>query len=165
MYRSIQIPLVLAILALACWASFALADDKSGINQLSGSGVLAINENGYAVVALHGNASQLGKFTCSGQLTFEQSNDPGSIVGEGVAAFTAANGDQLVATFTWQINADGSGEMKFHWHDSITLSDGSTVESTGRFADRRPPGVVLRSATVVTGSTSGVIPVDVISLP
>jgi hypothetical protein len=164
MYRRFQISRVLVILALACWASFALADDKSGINQLSGSGVVAINESGDAVVLLHGNASQLGKFTCSGQLVFQQGNDPGSIVGEGVAAFTAANGDQLVGTFTWQINADGSGEMKFHWHDSITLGDGSTVESTGRFADRRPPGIVVRSATVVTGSTSGVVPVDGISI-
>ena len=57
---------------------------------------------------LDGTASHLGKFTARGEITFVE--DGAGLAGDGVAVFTAANGDQLVGSVSWDIDApDGDG--------------------------------------------------------
>jgi hypothetical protein len=29
-----------------------------------------------------------------------------------------------------------------HWRNAVTFSEGTTVASTGRFVDHRPPGII-----------------------
>jgi hypothetical protein len=69
------------------------------------------------------------------------------LTGDGVAVFTAANGDTLVADVTWDVDP-GSGDLRssgihFSWRDSVQLADGSVVDSTGHFRSNRPPGLVV----------------------
>src|SRR5262249_53273392 len=119
---------------------------------------------GSAVAHLNGTAAQLGKFAAYAELEFEAPGAGGPYLGKGIVAFEAANGDMLVGEVSWTINADNSGELAFHWRDAVTLGDGTIVASSGRFAKRRPPGVVTRSVTKLSGGFGGVIPVDGISL-
>ena len=71
------------------------------------------------------------------------------MVGEGVAVFEAANGDLLVGILTWNVDpavGDFSvGRMHFSWRDSVQLSDGTIISSSGRFVGDRPPGLVVIS--------------------
>jgi len=84
-----------------------------------------------------GTATQLGKWTGTGEIRFEDSNQPGSLVGTGGVAFTAANGEVIVATLEMDVGPNGSTVYGLHWQDSVTFSDGTTVSSTDRFVD--PP--------------------------
>ena len=104
---------------------------------------------GITSFTLEGNASHLGDYTARGEVTFV-SGPAGTLVGQGVAVFKAANGDLLVGNVSWTIDpADPDGlsasAIGFHWADSVTLSDGTIVSSTGRFQDpnARPPGLVV----------------------
>ena len=104
---------------------------------------------GISTFTLDGNASHLGAYHADGEITFVP-GDNGTLTGTGVAVFEAANGDLLVGNVAITINpADPNGlsasAIAFHWADSITLSDGTTVASTGRFQDpgQRPPGLVV----------------------
>jgi len=67
----------------------------------------------------------------------------GSGRGRRVAAFEAANGDVLVGLTTWEVDDSELGGLHFSWRDSVTFSDGTIVDSTGRFAASRPPGLVV----------------------
>ena len=98
---------------------------------------------------LEGTASHLGKYQAVGEVDFIAAAD-GTLVGAGVVVFKAANGDLLVGDVTWNVDpADEDGlsasSIKFHWADSITLSDGTIVSSSGRFSNAkgRPPGLVV----------------------
>ena len=96
---------------------------------------------------LSGTASHLGTFASYGEIVFVPGAEPGSFVGEGVAVFTAANGDLLVGAVTWTIDS-GSGDFRasqihFSWRDFVEFSDGTVVSNTGRFVDDRPPGLVV----------------------
>jgi hypothetical protein len=104
---------------------------------------------GMSSFALEGTASHLGRYLAHGQVNFVPGNG-GTLVGQGVAVFEAANGDVLVGNVSWVVDpADQDGlsgsAIAFHWADSITLSDGTIVSSTGRFQDPngRPPGLVV----------------------
>jgi hypothetical protein len=112
------------------------------------SGAIQFSATGPSTFALEGNASHLGKFTAVGEVQFAPGAEPGTLIGTGVVAFTAASGDLLVGIVTWEV--DGSGDYRasnlhFSWRDSIVLSNGIVLSSTGRFADakNRPPGLVV----------------------
>lgn len=92
---------------------------------------------------LSGTASHLGRFECQGEAEFLPGETEGSLVGEGVAVFEAANGDRLVAVVTWMIEPDGRARAEFPWRDSVQFSDGTIVFSTGRFRTNRPPGALI----------------------
>jgi len=96
---------------------------------------------------LQGTASHLGRFTAHGEVEFAPGDEEDSLVGEGVVAFTAANGDLLVGVVAWDVDAaDGDfrpTSMHFSWRDSVTFADGTVVSSTGRFLHDRPPGLVV----------------------
>jgi hypothetical protein len=95
---------------------------------------------------LEGTASHLGKYTCYGEVVFTPLPD-GSLLGDGVSVFTAANGDLLVGAVSWDVDPEGdellTSHIHFSWRDSVTFSDGTVVSSTGRFTDDRPPGLVV----------------------
>ena len=96
---------------------------------------------------LEGTASHLGRYNAYGEVNFVPSGEDGSLPGEGVAVFEAANGDLLVGVVTWDADAEIDGlrtsGIHFSWRDSVEFSDGTIVASTGRFVDSRPPGLVV----------------------
>jgi len=62
---------------------------------------------------------------------------------EGAVALTAAGGSQIVGVVTVAVE-DGSPHGDFHlsWRDSVAIG-GADYANTGRFARRRPPGLVV----------------------
>src|SRR5262249_33140435 len=84
-----------------------------------------------------GTATHLGEWTSSGEIRFEAGPRPGSLVGTGVVAFQAANGERLVASLTVEAASDGVATYRLRWRESITLTDRTRVGATGRFLD--PP--------------------------
>jgi len=109
-------------------------------------GVLDLTPAGAPVFTLEGVASHLGQFTASGEIEF-QPGAAGSLLGDGVAVFRAADGDLLVGAVTWDmdpaVNGEQTAHIHFSWRDSVQLRDGSIVASTGRFVTARPPGLVV----------------------
>jgi hypothetical protein len=58
---------------------------------------------------LAGIASHLGRFTAQGEVEFVPGAAEGSLDGDGVVVFTAANGDQLVGVVEWRMERRGRG--------------------------------------------------------
>jgi hypothetical protein len=87
-----------------------------------------------------GTSTHLGKWTSYGEVLFDESELPGSVVGEGVVVFQAATGEVLAAELVIEIDAAGDTVMALSWQDTVVLSDGTTVYSTGRFIDPPFPG-------------------------
>jgi hypothetical protein len=129
----------LALLALAAFPPFAAADQPLGKLKVQ-SVSLDFEDDGLAVLRLTGTAEELGKCSCYAELVFvpgeEETRD-----GTGVVAFTAANGDLLVGVIAAHLE-DGILSAVIHWRDAVTFGDGTTVASTGRFVDHRPPGII-----------------------
>jgi hypothetical protein len=120
---------------------------ESPIKLKKWSGAIDLSVTGPTPFVLSGNASHLGQFSANGEVDFVPGSAPGSLVGDGVAVFEAANGDLLVGVVTWNVDAAAgdfrTSSLEFHWRDSVEFSDGSIVASTGRFEDDRPPGLVV----------------------
>jgi hypothetical protein len=120
---------------------------ESAIELKNWQGTIDFSTERISPFTLSGTASHLGQFTSYGQVKFLPGVEPGSLVGNGVVVFTAANGDLLVGLVTWDVNAEADGfrtsGIHFSWRDSVVFSDGRTFFSTGRFAESRPPGLVV----------------------
>ncbi len=158
--------------ALAVVLAFSLATNpvlaaKSAVKLQKWSGAIDISADGIIPFTLAGTASHLGKFTARGEVDFVPGEEEGTLVGAGAVVFTAANGDLLVGHVEWTVEppvhafydtnqvpagvAFDSQETEdllmshihFSWADSVEFSDGTIVESTGRFVDDRPPGLVV----------------------
>jgi hypothetical protein len=110
--------------------------------KVRGEGMLDYVEGGTSTFVMAGTASHLGVFQAEGEIDYVAGED-GSLDGAGFASFTAANGDVLAAVVTDHVDSAGNGDIHFSWRDSVELA-GGTVESTGRFADTRPPGLIIR---------------------
>jgi len=108
--------------------------------KLKGEGAVRYVPDGLSSFVLTGTASHLGRCLCYGEVEFVPGQGAGTLEGEGVAAFMAANGDLLVGVVTWQVDAKGISQTHFSWRDSVTFSDGTIVFNTGRFVTSRPPG-------------------------
>ncbi|RJP41932.1 MAG: hypothetical protein C4547_01135 [Phycisphaerales bacterium] len=108
-------------------------------------GTIDYAPEGLSSFTLEGTASHLGRFSAHGEITLLPGQEQGSLEGEGIVVFEAANGDLLVGVTTWQADADEIGQMSFSWRDSVEFSDGAVVSSTGRFAEAedRPRGLVV----------------------
>jgi hypothetical protein len=130
---------VLAILALTACLPFAAADQPLSKLKVK-SATLTFSDGGFAVLRLTGTAEALGNCAAYGELDFVPGEDEDTLDGMGVIAFTAANGDVLVGVIEAQIDEDNVIRWVIHWRDDVTFSDGTTVASTGRFVDHRPPG-------------------------
>ena len=110
------------------------------------AGSIDLSVPGPVPFTLAGTASHLGKFTARGEVEFAPGDEEGSLAGEGVVVFTAANGDQLAGVVTWDVEAGDefrTSSMHFSWRDSVTFADGTVASSTGRFLHDRPPGLVV----------------------
>ena len=130
----------LAVVAVAVVPPSATSDQTLGTLHVK-SFSLDFGEDGFAVLRLTGTAEGLGNCACYGELVFALGEEEGTLDGEGVVAFTAANGDLLVGVIAADIDEDGVFSAEIHWRDAVTFSDGTTVASTGRFLKRRPAGV------------------------
>jgi hypothetical protein len=110
---------------------------------------LALGDGGFATLRMMGTAEQLGKCSCYGELKFVPGEDEGTFDGLGVVVFTAANGDRLVGVIAMKIDdMDDTFSAEMHWRDSVTLRDGTTVASSGRFVEQRPPGLLVVIAII-----------------
>jgi hypothetical protein len=109
-------------------------------------GTINFSTQAVSSFALEGTASHLGLFSARGEVQFRPASN-GSLLGDGVVVFTAANGDLLVGAVTWDADAASNdlrpGRVHFSWRDSVTFSDGRVASSTGRFEKDRPPGLVV----------------------
>jgi hypothetical protein len=120
---------------------------KSPVKLKKFIGTIDLAAEGITPFTLEGTASHLGKYKCYGEVTFVPIDDEGTLIGEGVSVFTAANGDLLVGVVTWDVDPEGgellTSHIHFSWRDSVQFSDGTVVASTGRFVDDRPPGLIV----------------------
>ena len=96
--------------------------------------------DGFAVLRLTGTAEGLGKCIAYAELDVVY-GEAHTYDGTGVVAFTSANGDMLVGVITAQRDSEGATSAEVHWRDRVTLHDGTTVASTGRFENQRPAGL------------------------
>jgi hypothetical protein len=122
--------------------------DKSAVKLQNWEGTIDFNDGGVSTFTLDGTASHLGNFSAHGEVEFVPGQQPGTLVGEGVVVFQAANGDLLAGIVTWDVggqdqNGLSSAGLHFSWRDSVQFSDGTTVASTGHFTKDRPPGLVV----------------------
>jgi hypothetical protein len=132
------------ILLIAFTGRFAIpAYGDPAIKLHNWQGTIDTAPDGTAAFTLEGTASQLGKFDAYGEIQLVPGQEEGSLLGQGVVVFTAANGDQLVGVTTWDVGPDSIGQLHFSWRDAIELADGTIVSSTGRFLTDRPPGLVI----------------------
>jgi ABC-type transport system substrate-binding protein len=143
------VALVVVVVTLSFTSVVPAAAEPKVLQFQNTTGQFDFLGEGPAPFTLTGAATHLGKFTAYGESEFVPGDAEGSLIGEGVIVFEAANGDLLVGAVTWEIDG-GSGETsggRIHvsWRDEVTFSDGTTAATTGRFVDNRPPGV---SATI-----------------
>jgi len=138
------VTLLSVLTLLATGPRQALAESPVKLQKFTGT--IDFTTEGVSSFTLQGNASHLGGFQCYGEVEFLP-GDERSLVCEGVAVFQAANGDLLVGVVRWDADADVNGfrtsGIHFSWRDSVEFSDGTVVFSTGRFAQSRPPGLVV----------------------
>ncbi len=149
-----QMVTTLAVLSfVAAWTAPAAFADKSPVKITKLQGAVDLSGEAPFPFVLDGIASHLGKFTAYGEVEFVPGEEEGSLIGEGVVVFEAANGDLLVGVVTWEIDpaVDGvaTSHIHFSWRDSVEFSDGTIVSNTGRFVDDRPPGLVVKTLTLI----------------
>jgi hypothetical protein len=98
-------------------------------------GDLTFDEDGFAAFEGIGNLTLMGRVAVYGEFQFVFNDDSEGIKGIGVMAIGAANGDVLVSKVSWNIGADGQGDLEFRWPGEIVFSDGTLVMSTGNFIE------------------------------
>ncbi len=131
-------------------AASTAATNAAGLTEETGNftGTIDFHVDQTSAFELRGTEPDLGDYTARGEVTFHAAA-AGTLLGTGVALFTLANGDQLVAAVNWPVdveqNQQRAGQIEFRWRDAVTFSDGSSFASTGQFADpaNRPPGLVV----------------------
>lgn len=128
-----------------CASTTTPAFAKSPVKLQNWGGTIDYSAEGPSSFEISGNASHLGRFTACGEVDLFSGEEEGSIEGDGVVVFEAANGDLIVGVVAMEADADSLGSIHFSWRDSVEFSDGTIVSSTGRFADaeNRPPGLVV----------------------
>jgi hypothetical protein len=137
---------LVALLSIALPASQVTAQQKLAELELF-EGFIDFSAPGHTKpFLLTGDAPNIGAFQAHGEVTFQPAGRHGPLVGEGVVVFVDANGQLLVGVVNWLMNGSGnmlSSDIEFHWRDSVQFQNGVTVSSTGRFAQSRPPGLVV----------------------
>jgi hypothetical protein len=134
----------MSVAALCLLQALAVSALGQSAIKIHATGSVIQQPGGLYVLYLEGEASHLGIFTCRGELDLVPGPTEGEKNGEGVAAFTAANGDVIVGVVTCHIGAEDGLDLRFHWRDSVKFSDGTIACSTGRFEKSRPPGMFVR---------------------
>jgi len=147
------LPLVMIVIVITTGIDAKTAS-ATPVVKLKGEGAIELSNEGPSSFVLKGNASHLGKYTCYGEVEFLPGAEEGTLEGAGVAVIRAANGDLIVGIVTWQIDADGNGQIAFSWRDSVEFSDGNVVSSTGHFIKSRPAGAVSRLKSINDGTSN-----------
>jgi hypothetical protein len=144
---TIRVKITLAVVLTFCQMFPTVALAQSPVKLRNMRGTIELTAAGTSVFEMEGTASHLGKFTASGEIDFQPGAEAGSLIGDGVAVFEAADGDLLVGRVTWdmdpEVNGGQAAHIHFSWRDSVQLRDGRIVASTGRFVTNRPPGLVV----------------------
>ena len=138
----------MSVAALCLLQAFAGSALGQSAVQFHGNGSVIQQSGGLYALNLDGEASHLGLCTCRGELDLVPGATEGEKSGEGIAAFTAANGDVIVGVVTCHISPEDGIQLGFHWRDSVKFSDGTVACSTGRFEESRPPGMIIRCVYV-----------------
>ena len=131
------------LLDLAAVSLSASAGQPLGKVNLTSFEIGPSADGAFVVIRLTGTAPGLGDCTSYAELDVEDGEER-TWDGTGVAVFTAADGDVLVGVITAQRDNEGAVSAEVRWRDSVTLHDGMTVASTGRFENHRPAGVRMR---------------------
>jgi hypothetical protein len=124
---------------------------QSPVELKNWDGTIDFSTTGVSPFTLAGTASHLGRFKGRGEVEFVPGEEEGSLEGDGVVVFTAANGDQLVGVVEWDAEAEvetdidtlRTSHIHFSWRDSVEFQNGTIASSTGRFAKSQPPGLVV----------------------
>lgn len=148
-----RLPLVILAI-LTATGIYAESVTAAPVVKLTGKGMIEPLIDGPSRFVLEGNASHLGKYTCYGEVEFSPGAEEGTFEGEGVAVIRAANGDLIVGIATWQVDANGNGQLAFSWRDSVEFSSGAVVFSTVRFIKSRPAGAVSRLKSITDGTSN-----------
>lgn len=147
---------IIALVSLcAMFPDIAAADQPLGTMKVK-SASLSLGEDGFGTLQMTGTAEQLGDCSCFGELDFVAGATQNTLDGQGVVVFTAANGDQLVGVITMELDdVHDTFSTEVHWRDSVILSDGATVASSGRFANHRPPELVVIAIIAISSASPG----------
>src|SRR5262249_20183685 len=86
--RSARLPRTALTLFAVCAAPLFTEADQPWLT-IRARGPLTFDD-GLAVAQLHGTAPAMGRFVCYGEILFVPGGAGGSLIGEGVVAFTAA---------------------------------------------------------------------------
>jgi hypothetical protein len=137
----------MVVLAAFFTSAITPAMGQSPIKLKKWEGSIDFNPDGTSSFVLEGTASHLGRYSAYGEVEFLPGDQEGSLAGEGVVVFEAADGDLLVGVVSWDVDAEGdefrTSHIHFSWRDAVEFSDGTIVPSTGRFVESRPPGLVV----------------------
>src|SRR5262245_15471420 len=142
-------PFRVALLALATLmgTSPRIVLSKSPVKLQNWKGTIDFSTDDMSTFTLAGTASHLGRFRAYGEIAFLPGEEEGSLNGDGVVVFEAANGDLLVGLVMWAAEAENDGlrtsHIHFSWRNSVQFSDGTVVANTGHFVNDRPPGLVV----------------------
>jgi hypothetical protein len=123
------------------------ASAESPVKLKNWSGAIDLAADHPVPFVLDGKASHLGRFRAYGEVAFVPGEVEGTLIGDGVVVFEAANGDLLVGIVAWDVDAGGdefrTSRIHLSWRDSVQFSDGTVVSNTGRFVKDRPPGLIV----------------------
>src|SRR5438876_2073537 len=140
------------VLAAFCLRSVVPASAESPVKLQNWAGSIDFSTERLSTFALAGTASHLGKFTAYGEVNFVPGAAQGSLDGDGVVVFKAANGDLLVGVVIWTADPEAGGLRTSHshssWRDPGRFSNGTVVGTTGHSGKARPPapGAMATSA-------------------
>src|SRR3989442_8323954 len=93
----------MVVLVAFCVCSVSPAFAESPITLKNWQGTINFSPDGPSLFQLQGTASHLGRFTAHGEVELLPGAG-GSLFGDGVVAFQAANGDMIVGLTTWQVD-------------------------------------------------------------
>lgn len=98
---------------------------------------------GLSHFAVTGSTADFGRYLALGEATLVPGQEEGVLEdGTGIAVLLAENGDQVVAEVTFKVSGEGF-DFTYDWRDSVTLSTGSTVSTSGAFVNQLPPTLTL----------------------
>src|SRR5262245_38649400 len=79
---------------------------KSPVKLKNFVGAIDFSTESTSLFVLEGTASHLGRYSAHGEVDLSPGAEAGTLVGDGVVVFEAANGDLLVGVATWEVDAE-----------------------------------------------------------
>jgi hypothetical protein len=115
-----------------------------------------------ATFTFNGVAPELGRFYGFGEVAVAAADGAGKQSVSGPIVVFGPSGDRLVGNVSGDLTegdrrSSASPNLQFHWRDSVTFSNGTTVTNTGRFVAKRPAGIVIEENDPRTPQTNIII--------